>query len=146
METYATLHTVLVKLFNDILDIEGRAIARGEFSDLTCNEIHVIEAIGLEGGLNMSSIAKKLDVTMGTLTTAMNALVRKGYVDRKRGQEDRRIVRISLLDKGKRVFERHRQFHENMIDAVIKNLNSQETEVLEGALNRLNRFFLETEF
>lgn len=146
MDTYATLHTVLVNLFNDILDIEERAVSKGEFSDLTCNEMHVIEAIGPEGGLNMSAIARKLDVTTGTLTIAMNGLVRKGYVERRRGEKDRRVVHIVLTEKGRRANERHLQFHENMIDAVLQDLSEEETNVLVGALTRLNRFFLESEF
>lgn len=38
--------------------------------------MHIIEAVGLEGG-NMSSIAAKLDITVGSLTTSMNSLVKK---------------------------------------------------------------------
>ena len=52
----------------------------------------------------MSSIAKELSVTVGTLTIAMNSLVKKGYVKRERGEEDRRVVYISLSDKGKKAF------------------------------------------
>ena len=47
--------------------------------------MHVIEAIGIGEPKNMSSIARELSVTVGTLTIAMNSLVKKGYVERSRG-------------------------------------------------------------
>ena len=48
-----------------------------EFKDLTNNDMHIIEAIGLGTGNNMSTIAKKLGITVGSLTTSMNSLVNK---------------------------------------------------------------------
>ena len=51
----------------------------------------------------MSSIARELSVTVGTLTIAMNSLVKKGYVERRsRGLEDQRVVYISLSGKGRK--------------------------------------------
>ena len=99
-ETYNTLNTVLVRLFNDIMTIEEKAITSGEFSNITNNDMHVIDAIGIAEPRNMSSIAKSLSVTMGTLTIAINNLVKKGYVNRVRSEKDRRVVLISLTPKG----------------------------------------------
>lgn len=48
-----------------------------EFKDLTNNDMHIIEAVGLGDGNNMSTIAKKLGITVGSLTTSMNSLVNK---------------------------------------------------------------------
>ncbi len=85
VDHYETLNEVLVKLFRDIMDIEQKAIITQEFKDITNNDMHVIEAIGIEAPKNMSSIARELSVTVGTLTIAMNSLVKKGYVERTRG-------------------------------------------------------------
>lgn len=89
MDNYGTLNEVLVNLFNDIMDIEQKAIITPEFKDITNNDIHVIDAIGVGTPKNMSSIARELSVTVGTLTIAMNSLVKKGYVVRERSSEDR---------------------------------------------------------
>ena len=92
MDDYGILNEVLVRLFRDIMDIEEKAIITSEYQDITNNDMHVIEAIGIGAPKNMSAIAKELSVTVGTLTIAMNSLVKKGYVVRDRGQEDRRVV------------------------------------------------------
>ena len=67
----------------------------------------------------MSAIAKELSVTMGTLTIAMNSLVKKGYVVRERGKADRRIVYISLSEKGRKAYRHHEQFHHEMIESIM---------------------------
>ena len=79
MEIHGILNEILVRLFRDIMDIEEKAIITQEFKDLTNNDMHVIEAIGLDEPKNMTSIARELSVTVGTLTIAMNSLVKKGY-------------------------------------------------------------------
>ena len=141
MDSYITLNEALVNLFHDIMDIEEKAIITQEFKDITNNDMHVIEAIGLGEPKNMSSIARELSVTVGTLTIAMNSLVKKGYVIRERGKEDRRDVYISLSDKGRIAYEHHARFHEAMIKGITEELTQEEMEVLIKTLTKLNRWF-----
>ncbi len=141
MDSYITLNEALVNLFHDIMDIEEKAIITQEFKDITNNDMHVIEAIGLGEPKNMSSIARELSVTVGTLTIAMNSLVKNGYVIRERGKEDRRVVYISLSDKGRIAYEHHARFHEAMIKGITEELTQEEMEVLIKTLTKLNRWF-----
>ena len=145
MDAYKTVNDVLVNLINEVWVLEGKAIITGEFRDLTNNDMHVIEAIGTGEPKNMSSIARELSVTVGTLTIAMNNLVKKGYVLRERGQEDRRVVYISLSDKGRKAYEHHAAFHREMIQAVVTDLNQEETDVLIKALTKLDCWFRKKE-
>ena len=100
MEPYEVFHDVLVNLFQEIMDIEEKALITSEFKDISVNDMHILEAIGVNSARNMSSVAKTLSVTVGTLTIAINSLVKKGYVNRVRSEEDRRVVLISLTKKG----------------------------------------------
>ncbi len=142
MEIRRTLNEILVKLFRNINVIEERAIQTEEYKGVTTNDMHVIEAIGLGSPKNMTAVAKSLGVTTGTLTIAVNSLVKKGFVNRERSEEDRRVVLVSLSFKGKKAYEHHQRFHEEMIDAVIAQLTEEEKIVLEKALLNLNDFFI----
>ena len=144
MDIINTLNELLVKLFRNINVIEERAIRTGEYRDVTANDMHVIEAIGTEEAKNMTSVARSLDVTTGTLTISVNNLVKKGYVNRVRSEEDRRVVLISLSEKGKRAYLHHRQFHDQMIGVVVEELTEEEQQVLERALKKLTQFFTTT--
>jgi len=141
--SYETLNDILVILFNEIMDIEQNAIITDEFRDITNNDMHVIEAVGIEEPKNMSTIAKRLSITMGTLTISMNNLVKKGYAMRIRSEEDRRVVYIRLTEKGRRAYRHHAQFHHEMIEAVVRNLDNEEKGILIKSLVRLKKFFLE---
>ena len=141
MENREVINDVLVHLFNEIMELEEQAIITEEFKDITNNDMHIIEAIGLGEGSPMSAIAKKMNVTAGTLTTSMNSLVNKKYAVRERSEEDRRVVYIKLTEKGKKAYEHHAQFHHQMTEAVIKKLNEEEIPVLLKTLEGLSEFF-----
>ena len=99
MGNYETLNELLVTLFRDVMDIEQKVIITPEFKDITNNDMHVIEAIGIGEPKNMSSIARELSVTVGTLTIAMNSLVKKGYVERIQSTTDKREYRLRPTQK-----------------------------------------------
>ena len=142
MNIRSTLNEVLVKLFREIITIEERAIKQSQFKDLTANDMHVMEAIGTDEAKNMSTVAKALSITTGTLTISVNGLVKKGYVERVRSEEDRRVVLVSLTAKGKQAHAQHAGFHNSMIDAIAESLSEEELAVLGKALNNLYRYFM----
>ena len=141
MNAYETMNEVLVKLFSDIATIEEKAIITANFKDISNNDIHVIEAIGIDKAKNMTAVAKLLSITVGTLTIAINNLVKKGYVDRVRSNQDRRVVLISLTKKGEEAYHHHEKFHYEMIEATLEGLSEEETKGLVHALTNLKDFF-----
>lgn len=141
MDAYNVLHETLVSLFNDIMELEEKAIITEKYKNITNNDMHIIEAIGMKAAENMSSVAKKLKVTVGTLTIAINNLVKKGYVNRVRSTKDKRVVLISLSEKGEEAYLHHKKFHEEMIAAIMEGLDHKETDALVHALTKLNTFF-----
>ena len=91
-----TLNELLVCLFKDLTEIEGRCLTTDEFSDISINDMHIIEAIGVDEPKRSGTVAKLMSITLGTLTKAIDGLTRKGYVNRIRSEEDKRVVKLSL--------------------------------------------------
>ena len=141
MERYDVFHDILVNLFQEIMDIEEKALITAEFKNISVNDMHIIEAIGTGEPKNMSTVAKLMSVTVGTLTIAINNLVKKGYVHRVRSDADRRVVLVSLTDKGEKAYHHHEKFHEDMIQSLLKDLSEEETKTLVSALTNLRDFF-----
>lgn len=135
------LNEMLVNLFNHVMDVESQAVITEEFKDITNNDMHIIEAVGIEDPRNMSEIAKRLSVTVGTLTTNMNGLEKKGYIVRERSMEDKRVVLVTLTERGRKAFFHHRDFHKNMIKSVVVGLDEDEKRLLYRCLIKLDRFF-----
>ncbi|URZ02981.1 MarR family winged helix-turn-helix transcriptional regulator [Clostridium felsineum] len=141
--TITVINETLVELFNDILTIEQTALSQGAFSDISVTEVHTIEAIGMYVPRTMSEVAAALGITVGTLTTAVGNLVKKGYVKRERSEEDRRVVKIALTKRGKLAYRIHAKFHSDMVKETVRGLSKEEEKVLTSALEKLNKFFRE---
>ncbi|MGL5086245.1 MAG: MarR family winged helix-turn-helix transcriptional regulator [Clostridium sp.] len=142
-KTQKVLNELLVQIFDDILQIEEKTLRYGALSDLSVTEMHTLEAIGMYTQRTMSEVAQDLKITVGTLTTAINKLIKKDYVARKRIEEDRRVVLVELTKKGKLAYRLHEKFHNDMINATIDGLSEGQEEVLISSLEKLNSFFKE---
>lgn len=141
MTTDETLNELLVRLFKDLMEIEGRCLVTGEFKDISYNDFHIIEAIGIQEPKSMTAVAKLMKVTTGTLTKAMDGLTRKGYVERERSKQDKRVVWVSLTEKGRMAYAHHEDFHRKMIANIKSELPEQETPVLIYTLAKLIDYF-----
>jgi len=134
------LNELLVDLFHDILGIEEKSL-RDRGSDLTITEMHTIHAVGDERPRTMTEVSRDLNITMGTLTTGVDKLIKKGYLVRKRTEEDKRVVLVELTEKGIEAKKMHDTFHRDMISSVIETMNDKEEAILIQALEKLIGFF-----
>lgn len=135
------LDGLLSDTFNSILRIEERSLDNRLTHGLTITEVHTIVAIGLHERNPMNVIAARLNVTLATLTTAVNKLANKGFVERTRAEDDRRKVLVSLTKKGRQVLRAHNLFHHQMIDEALADLTEEEERVFAGALKKVKGFF-----
>ncbi len=140
----ATVNQFFVRVFNQILSWEEQSFKDMGISEITLRELHVIEAVYslLENGENqMSEIAKYLSITPGSLTTAVNCLVKKGYLKRENDPNDRRVVKIVPEKKAEEVNKMHEKLHREMIDGVLENIDDKDISVVLKTLEGLNNFF-----
>lgn len=135
------IDTLLSDTFNSILRIEERSLKNRLTEGLSIAELHTIVAVGLHETNPMKVVADRLDVTMATLTAAINKLERKGYVERTRSEVDRRQVLIQLTSKGRKAYRTHEQFHKKMVDAALDDLTDEEQEVFARAMGKVKAFF-----
>ncbi len=141
MTTDETLNELLVKLFKNITEIEAQCLVTEEFRDISYNDFHIIEAIGRGEPKNMSTVARLMRVTTGTLTKAIDALTEKGYVIRERSRQDKRVVGVYLTQKGRAAYAHHEEFHRDMIARAKGELTEQELPVLIYSMAKLVDYF-----
>lgn len=140
------LNGFFVTAFNEILAWEDQSLRKIGRSDISVREMHIIEAISIleSDNLNtMANTAKILSVSPSSLTTAVNALVKKGYVKRHHDKNDRRRVLVTPTELGMEVNQKHEQFHNEMAEFVSNILSEEELEVVLKALNSLTAFFIQ---
>ena len=103
------LNELLVNLFHNVMDAEAKAVITDEFKDITNNDIHILEAIGIEGTQEHVQDCRELHVTVGTPDHEYEQSERKGYLTRNRSTRDKRSA--GDPDRRGESFFHHRDFH-----------------------------------
>ena len=137
------LNDILVDTFRSILKVEEQAIKNTGRIDLTITEMHLLVAVGKQKGerRSISDIAEDLDVTLPSVTVAINRLAKKGYVLKTKSESDGRMVFVNLTKLGHKMDSVHQYFHEQMVRNISIGLSQEEKTALLNGMNRLNYFF-----
>ncbi len=105
--------------------------------DIKFPHIEIMALLNAEGKLRITDICDKLQIAKAQMTYMIDKLVELELVERKTDTADRRILNISLTEKGK-IFHNNRE--KDITDTVLKYmsaLSDQEIEALGNSLNNL---------
>lgn len=130
----------LVSIFEKVLVAEEKSLQKGYFSNLSLAEMHTLDAIGPYESRTMTETAQILGITVGTLTVSVDRLVKKGFVARRRDEEDRRVVRISLTRDGKLAARMHGKFHKVLAKHILEPYTDEEQELLLSLVKEVNEY------
>lgn len=83
-----------------------------------------------DGPQKMSELATALHITAGAVTTASDILIQNGYLTRIRDQQDRRVVRLALTEKGEVTLIALQNEGHNMMKTVFKDLSNEDLQRL----------------
>lgn len=140
---YSEINYFLVRVFNSVLRTEEACLKTKEFKNLSMREMHVIEAVcdlAEQGRNTASEIALAQNVTAGTLTATVSTLEKKGFVFRRRDEQDKRVVRIFPTEKGKTANGIHQTFHHEMVSGIMSALDGEELQMFVKGLVAVQRF------
>ena len=140
---YQLVNDYLTSIFNNVLVIEESSLRGSQFKDVPIKEMHTIDVIGTMPNATPSDISKELLVTLGTVTTSLNNLERKGYIERRRSSIDRRVVHLSLTKKGRLLYRLHKRFHNRMVMQVVEGMSPEEKNAMQKGLQNLYNFLEE---
>ena len=136
-----TLYELMVDTFRSLRSIEEGVLDNRSAQELTLSELHTIVAVGLTEENPMSVVASRLDVTLATLNVAIGKLEKKGFVEKRRCETDRRQMLIKLTAKGRKAYRAHASFHRALIEEALAELTPEEERVFESALVKVKSYF-----
>ncbi|SDB92390.1 DNA-binding transcriptional regulator, MarR family [Leuconostocaceae bacterium R-53105] len=132
----------LVEVFTNVMWVEESAIRKGPFFDLSVKEVHTIDAISMYEHKSASEVAKLIHLTPSAMTTAIDRLVEKGYVERCRSKRDRRVVELALTHVGRVVYRAHQEFHRGLTHSLFENMSTHEISTLQRAIHNLKHYLI----
>lgn len=89
-------------------------------------EINIIDFIGQNQQVKMSDIADTIAAPMSTLTNIVDKLVDKKYLSREHGGDDRRVIYVTLAEKGKTSFKAIKSKKLLVAEKILSQYNEKE--------------------
>ncbi|GAP03074.1 transcriptional regulator, MarR family [Fructobacillus pseudoficulneus] len=130
----------LMEMFTNVVWVEEYELKQSPFAALTVKELHTIYVISMYDEKTASQVAKAVHLSPSAMTTAIDRLVDKGYVERRRSKEDRRVVKLGLTHQGRVLYRAHRQFHYKVTKALMEDMSTEEALAMERAVHNLQTY------
>lgn len=108
-----------------------------ESTRLCLSDFGVLEALLHKGPLPVSALGKKILVSSGSVTAAVDRLERAGLVERMGAEADRRSRIVHLTEKGSELIERLFEEHARDMEQAFSFLDGRERDALAGLLRKL---------
>src|SRR6266481_531467 len=108
------------------------------------SDFRVLEALLHKGSLPVNTIGPKVWLTPGSISVAVDRLVKKGLVSRKDHPDDRRVRRVELTPKGRALITRGFGEHAAAMENVANFLSKNERLTLLRLLKKLGKHAVET--
>ena len=125
----------LLKAF--LLDLQSLFRYRVTNTDLPLPQILLLSSISSEG-TDMSSLSKQMGVDNSTMTRLIGILIRNGWVEKFKGENDKRVVFVKITVKGEKI----RQEIDNKINDfgldIINTINPEDRNDIRETLTTLH--------
>ena len=127
---------VLMKAFQAVMPHAAESIDQTKLGD---SDFRVLEALLHKGPLPVNTVGPKVWLTPGSISVAVDRLVKKGLVSRKDHPRDRRVRQVELTAKGRALITRGFREHATAMETVISVLSKNERLTLLQLLKKLGK-------
>src|SRR5947209_8058266 len=132
---------VFMKAFQALLPHAAGSIKATELGD---SDFRVLEVLLHKGPLPVNTIGPKVWLTPGSISVAVDRLVKKGLVSRRDHPDDRRVRQVKLTPKGRTLIIRGFGEHAAAMEDVAGILSQNERLTLLRLLKKLGKHAAET--
>ena len=119
-------------------EVEKRLINNG----LSIMEYRILKRLLENGSQPMVKLAESNMITQGWVTSLVDRLELKGYVERIRSNTDRRVVNIAATRKGTEFYRKIMELHEEFISRTLSFMDRSDMEVLKDLLGKIEEHLL----
>lgn len=113
----------------------ARTLARE--SGMTTSQLVVLQILKSQGEMTARQIAQSMNLTQATVTSLLDRLQDRGWITRRRGEQDRRRVHVRLSPEGERQLERTPQSLQERFVGQFSALQSWEQTAILATLQRV---------
>ncbi|WP_292590577.1 MULTISPECIES: MarR family winged helix-turn-helix transcriptional regulator [unclassified Mesotoga] len=112
---------------------------------VTQSQILVMRVLNQYGDMKISDISRELDLSNSTVSGIIDRLVEKKIVKRKRSEEDRRIVMISLAEEYCKPVKKQLNAFANKMRRALSTTTEEDLDSIMQGLEKLERILEESQ-
>ncbi len=103
-------------------------------TELSFTHSHILSVLDRHGEMPMSRLAEMLDVSLSNASGVIDRLEDRGFVERVRVTDDRRVVHVRATDLGRTALTRAEVLKDGLVLAMLARLDDPRLERLAAAL------------
>ena len=111
--------------------------------DLTFNQLSILFQLREHQSLTMGELSKNLDIELSNATQMVDRLHKMEYIRRMPDTRDRRVVRISLTQRGKDSTAHYYEIHLSAMMKTLQQIEPQKRVILQHCLESLHHILME---
>jgi len=115
----------------------SREVAQAIEGTMSVSEFLVLRMLAQTGPSRVSQIACKMQITASAVTFLTDKLADKELILRKRDEADRRVVLVSITEKGARVLEELEALRRAAAERMLEGLSDSELSGIVAILEKL---------
>ncbi len=116
-----------------------------ELSDFTPTEINLLSMVGNRKDMLLREFLETVKIPKSTLTSIINRLEQKDYLNRVINPRDKRSFGLELTDKGERFFKLYQTYQSEMGAKILRGLDAGEQKQLLYLLEKIAAYVLPDE-
>ena len=93
-------------------------------------QLNILYTLHRNGEMPMSRLADALNVSLSNATGLVDRMEERGFIERTRVPEDRRIVQVRITDSGVRVLEANDEMTDELLRSVLADLDRPTLDVM----------------
>jgi len=111
-------------------------------SDLTSDQHYTLRYMNQVGTCTSSELAEVFDVKKSAITAIINRMWEKGLIKRTRDENDRRVVYLTLTDKGNELFQKTEERVHKLVESLINKFDQMEIQQFIETYEKLNQVLI----
>ncbi len=105
---------------------------------VTASQGYALLAFPEDAGISMNELSQTMGLANSTMTRMVDHLVAKGLVNRRQGDEDRRVVRVALTPQGRELQRSLETARRELLQEVLADIQEGERSSILNSLEKLN--------
>lgn len=94
--------------------------------DLTSSQIKVMASFSEQESFTMTELSRAHGVSVSTMTSMVDRLIQNDLLERRRGEQDRRVVRVSLTRDGKKMVRHVMKVRREELEKFLHELSEED--------------------